>query len=111
MPSPDVIAFGRLRDDGAIELDMLAPHARLVYPPGHPQYFEIRHHLESSGGWLVPGKDRPVGPFPDEPVPVVRARMPGGVAALVNHLPAENSGRRGAVSGVSQRRRADSSRG
>ena len=80
MPSPDVIAFGRLRDDGAIELDMLAPHARLVYPPGHPQYFEIRHHLESRGGWLVPGKDRPVGPFPDEPVPVLRARMPGAVA-------------------------------
>jgi hypothetical protein len=36
-------------------------HARLVYPPTHPEYTNILRHL----GGLTPGESKPVPPWPD----------------------------------------------
>jgi hypothetical protein len=36
-------------------------HARLVYPPTHPEYASILGHL----GGLRPGESKPVPPWPD----------------------------------------------
>lgn len=85
----DVVGTARIKPDGTIELDMFAPSARLTYAPDHPQYLEIRHHIEQRGGMLVPGVDRPVAPFPPPAVPAMTARISG---RLVLDVVRETSG-------------------
>lgn len=64
--APPPIGTARMEADGTIVLDLVARqdgtvgHARLTYPPGHPDYAAILRHL----GGLRPGEAKPVPPFP-----------------------------------------------
>ncbi len=65
--APAPIGVATMRPDGTIVLDLRAGggggpvgEARILYPPGHPQYEMILRHL----GGLRPGETRPVPPFP-----------------------------------------------
>lgn len=65
---PAPVGIAAMQPDGTIVLDLRTGgsgteprgHARLLYPPGHPQYGMILRHL----GGLGPGETKPVPPFP-----------------------------------------------
>jgi len=66
------IGEARMKDDGTLELMLRAEgkngmvgDALLVYPPTHPQYEDIKRHLEAAHGALKPGAAVSVPPFPD----------------------------------------------
>jgi hypothetical protein len=67
IPCDDIDSVGRAKmsADGTITLQLRSlwpdpvAEAQLVYPPGDPQYDEIKHHL----GGLQPGESKPVPPF------------------------------------------------
>lgn len=51
-----------MREDRTVVLDLYQPaHARLVYPPTHPEYEKIIEHV----GGLQPGQQKLVPPWPD----------------------------------------------
>lgn len=79
----EAVGTARLLADGTIELDMFRPSARLTYGPRHPQYLEVRAHIERRGGLLVPGAERSVPPFPPSPVPATSAKIAGAIAREV----------------------------
>jgi hypothetical protein len=49
--------------------------AQLTYAPGHPRYADVLQHL----GWLDPGQDKPVPPWPDCAACCARAPDASGV--------------------------------
>jgi hypothetical protein len=62
------IGAATMREDGTLVLDLRAVgprgivgDARLTYPPSHPEYQEVLHHL----GGLRPGERKPVPPWPE----------------------------------------------
>ncbi|HVV93444.1 MAG TPA: hypothetical protein VHD15_08505 [Hyphomicrobiales bacterium] len=63
------IGSATMAADGTIVLDLRAAgpqglgDARMVYPPGDPNYASVLRHL----GGLRPGEEKPVPPWPDEP--------------------------------------------
>lgn len=66
------IGEARMMDDGTLELMLRAEgaggitgDALLVYPPTHPDYAEIKRHLEAAHGKLAPGNSVSVPPWPD----------------------------------------------
>ena len=66
------IGEARMKDDGTLELMLRAEGAGgmvgdafLVYPPSHPQYDEVKRHLEAAHGPLKPGAAVSVPPWPD----------------------------------------------
>ena len=65
---PPSIGVATMETDGTIILQLrtnngLHGHARLVYPPTHPEYPDILKHLNG----LKPGEPKPVPPWPDRP--------------------------------------------
>lgn len=66
LAQPAPIGTARMEPDGTIVLDLIARtggatgHARIAYPPGHPDYAMMLRHL----GGLRPGEVKPVAPFP-----------------------------------------------
>ncbi len=58
--------MAEMAPDGTITLTLRAVggamigDGRLVYPPKHPQYDEIKKHV----GPMKPGEQKPVKPFP-----------------------------------------------
>jgi hypothetical protein len=67
IPCDDIDSVGRAKmsADGTITLQLRSlwpdpiAESQLVYPPGDPQYDEIKHHL----GGLSPGEAKPVPPW------------------------------------------------
>ena|SRR5579862_3368670 len=67
IPCDDIDSIGRAKmsADGTITLQLrsLWPNpiaeTQLIYPPGDPQYEEIKHHL----GGIAPGESKPVPPW------------------------------------------------
>lgn len=67
IPCDDIDSIGgaKMSADGTITLQLrsLWPNpiaeTQLVYPPGDPQYDEIKHHL----GGIAPGESKPVPPW------------------------------------------------
>jgi len=67
IPCDDIDSIGqaKMSVDGTITLQLrsLWPNpiaeSQLVYPPGDPQYEEIKHHL----GGITPGESKPVPPW------------------------------------------------
>ncbi len=64
--SPASIGVATMERGGTIILQLQANdgihgHARLVYPPTHPEYADILKHLDG----LKPGESKPVPPWPD----------------------------------------------
>jgi hypothetical protein len=68
--APEPIGTARMEADGTIVLRLIARdpggargEASMRYPPSHPDYAAILHHV----GPLRPGEERPVAPWPDQP--------------------------------------------
>jgi len=64
--SPASIGVATMERDGTIVLQLRANdgihgHARLAFPPIHPQYADILEQLDG----LKPGESKPVPPSPD----------------------------------------------
>ena len=66
----DSIGAATMDDDGTLTLQLRAEgpggivgDALLVYAPTHPEYAEIKKHLEAHGGPMKPGDKRPVAPW------------------------------------------------
>jgi hypothetical protein len=52
-----------MQDDKTIVLDLYVPaHARMTYPPSHPEYRKVLDHI----GGLEPGQKKLVPPWPDD---------------------------------------------
>jgi hypothetical protein len=69
---PDSIGEARMQADGTLELMLRAEgpggivgDALFVYPPTHPQYAEVKKHLEAVHGPLAPGAAVSVPPWPE----------------------------------------------
>jgi hypothetical protein len=65
------IGEAHMKDDGTLELMLRAEgpgvvgDALLIYAPDHPQYDEVKRHLEAAHGPLAPGRSVSVPPWPD----------------------------------------------
>jgi hypothetical protein len=66
------IGEAHMKDDGTLELMLRAEgppgvvgDALLVFGPQHPQYHDVKRHLEAAHGPLTPGRSVSVPPWPD----------------------------------------------
>jgi hypothetical protein len=76
-PQPKAIGQATMQDDKTLVLDLYEPaHARLTYPPSHPQYRNVLDHI----GGLEPGQKKLVPPWPDD---IDDAKVEEAVSAYV----------------------------
>lgn len=62
-PKPKAIGQASMQDDKTIVLELYVPaHARMTYPPSHPEYRKVLDHI----GGLEPGQEKLVPPWPDD---------------------------------------------